>query len=161
MATTGPMETLENWPFLSLVRQAKLRSATSHDDMASHPPHIACSGPSDAQSAAHVERAIFTLLKPIKEPFNGSEIDIHGIEMRALDTPDLPLLDRYQGQPIALAQNVLAALCNVTVEQVRQLDLEDFAMLASDALFQVEHLSRGMGLRADFFIQPRSETEKA
>lgn len=107
------------------------------------------------------ERASFFLLKPIKYVVDGVEIDLSGIEMRALETADLPLLDQFHGQPIALAQNIVAALCDLTVEHVRQLDLEDFTMLASDALFQVEQVSIELGLRADFFVSPLAIGEVA
>ncbi|MCX7283658.1 MAG: hypothetical protein NTX28_06370 [Novosphingobium sp.] len=82
-------------------------------------------------------------------------VEIHGLDMRAFAAPDLPLLDRFHGQPIALAQNLIATLCDVPIECVHDLELEDFTMLAADALFQVEQVSLAMGLPAHFFAQPR------
>lgn len=113
------------------------------------------------QSESPPQRAFFSLLKPVTAVVDGSEIELSGIEMRALDTGDLLLLDQFHGQPIALAQNIVAALCDLTVEHVRQLDLEDFTMLASDALFQVEQVSIELGLRADFFVTPLAVGEVA
>jgi hypothetical protein len=103
------------------------------------------------------DRAIFTLLKPVSIVQDGATIEVQGVEMRALDTADLPLLDKFRDQPIALAENVIAALCDLAVDQVRQLDLEDFTMLASDALFQVEEAGVAMGLPPGFFLGPRSD----
>lgn len=118
-----------------------------------------------AQLATRMEtpaqRAIFTLLKPVKAVVDGDEVELSGIEMRALDTADLPLLDQFHGQPIALAQNIVATLCDLTIDQVQQLDLEDFTMLASDALFEVEQVSIELGLRPDFFLSPPAVGEDA
>ena len=106
--------------------------------------------------------AIFELLEPLKLIVDGAEVSLDGIEMREMRAADLELLDRFRGQPIALARNVVAALCDLTVEQVCQLHLDDFAMLASDALWQVEQLSEGMGLAGDFFLQqPREQSTEA
>lgn len=55
----------------------------------------------------------------------------------------------------------MAALCDLTIEQVCQLDLEDFTMLASDALFQVEQLSVELSLAHDLFLKPFPEAERA
>lgn len=126
--------------------------------MASSPFPIAADGPAvdhpAGNAAAPFERALFTFLIPIKVAIDGAEIEIHGVEMRALGAPDLPLLDSFRGEPIALAQNVVAALCDITVDQVRQLHLEDFTMLASDALWQVDQVTVALGFPAGFFFQP-------
>jgi hypothetical protein len=106
------------------------------------------------------QRAIFTLLAPIKAMVGGEETEVHGLDMRAFDAADLPLLDQYRGQPIALAQNLVAALCDIAIDQVRQLDLEDFAMLASDALWQVDQVAIAMGLPAGFFLQAPAAGEQ-
>lgn len=127
--------------------------------MAIDPSPRAAAGQPHAPQAAPVERALFDLAKPLMRSVNGAQVAIHGIGMRALDTPDLPLLDRFHGQPIALVQNIVAALCDITMEQVRQLDIADFTMLASDAVFQVEQLSTAMGLPPRFFLAPRDEEE--
>lgn len=74
--------------------------------------------------------------------------------MRALDTPDLDLLDRFRGQPIALLQNAVAILCGVAVEQVQGMPLADFTMLASDALWQIEQASTAIGLPPRYFLLP-------
>ena len=94
-------------------------------------------------------------------PLNGVETDIQRVEMRALDSSDLPLLDQFRGHPIALLQGVLAALCELELDQVRQMDFADFTMLASDALFQIEQFSMDVGLPTDFFIQPPGEETAA
>lgn len=107
------------------------------------------------------ERAIFTLLKPLKAPLNGSDTDIRDIGMRAIAATDLPLLDQFFGRPIALAQNVVAVLCDLTIEQVHQLDIDDFLMLASDALWQVTKLSIDLGLPPHFFLQTVIEGDEA
>ena len=99
------------------------------------------------------EPAVFTLASPIKASFEGMEIELYGFDMRALAQEDCELLDRFRGQPIALAQNLIAALCDLTIDQVRQLGLEDFAMLAGEVIFQVEQLSTAMGLAPDLFWQ--------
>lgn len=112
----------------------------------------------EAGSAASGTRAIFTLSAPIRVVQDGVEVDLDGFDMRQLDVPDLPLLDQFQGQPIALAQHVVAALCDLTVDQVRQLCLADFTMLASDALWQVTQLCADMGLPDNvFFFRPIAE----
>jgi hypothetical protein len=101
--------------------------------------------------------AIFALSRPLKVCHEGAEIEVDGVGMRAIEAADLPLFDRFHGQPVALAQNVVAALCDLTLDQVRALDLEDFGMLASDALWQVEQATAGMGLPPRFFLEPRAE----
>lgn len=124
--------------------------------MASHPlpaaPPVALAdiGPANPET-----RSVFTLVAPIRVTRDGVEVELHGFDMRPLGMPDLPLLDQFQGQPIALAQNVVAALCDLTVDQVRQLCLEDFTMLASDALWQVTQLCADLGLPDNvFFYRP-------
>lgn len=110
----------------------------------------------DAMAAAQSEegqRAIFTLSKPLKMPVNGTEMTVNGIDMRQVASADLPLLDRFHGQPIALAQNMVSALCDLTLEQVRSLDLADFTMLADEALWQVSLVAEQMGLAADHFVK--------
>lgn len=82
---------------------------------------------------------------------NGSKIDIHGVEMRAIDTPDLPLLDQFQGRVIALTHNVVAALCDIEIDQVRQLALEDFTMLAGEVLWQIEQAALPWDCRSTSF----------
>jgi len=104
--------------------------------------------------SAPVERALFTLLKPFKQVRDGAEIDVHGVEMRALDVPDLALLDQFQGKPIALIQNAVAKLCDISVEQVQQLDLEDFAILADDVIWQLNETCEAMGLPLHLFAHP-------
>ena len=101
------------------------------------------------------ENAAFTLSAPIKIMIDGQAVEIHGFDMRALTKSDLPMLDRFHGQPIALAQNLVATLCDIPLESVSELELEDFTMLAADAFFQVEQVSQAMGLPAHFFAQPR------
>lgn len=145
---------------LTGVMNAATRSRATHACMANPPPatfvHARRSDlPLDL--AAGAQPAIFTLLKPFKAVIDGTEVDISGIEMRELGTADLTLLDQFRGQPVALAQNVVAALCDMTVDQVRELDLEDFTMLASDVLWQIEQITEDLGLRADLFLEPRSE----
>lgn len=107
-----------------------------------------------APSTTPVERALFTLLAPFKHVQDGAEIEIHGVEMRALDVPDLALLDEFQGKPIALIQNVTARLCDISVEQVQQLDLEDFAMLADEVIWQLNEVCDAMGLPLHLFSHP-------
>jgi len=119
----------------------------------SNPPH-----PIDALPP---DQALFTLLTPITAIVEGAEIEISGFGMRAIGAPDLPLLDQHRGQVVALAQNVIAALCDLTLDQVRQLHIEDFAMLASEALFQVEQISAAMGLPAGFFLEQGVEEAAA
>lgn len=123
-----------------------------------NPPSLPAdiSGQSNGELEA-TAKAVFTLLQPITILVDGQEVEIAGLDMRGLAPGDLPLLDRYCGQPIALAHNVIAALCELTIDQAEQLCLEDFSMLAAEALFQVERISIGMGLPADFFVQPRPE----
>ena len=111
---------------------------------------------SDPAQSAPAEQAIFTLSTPLKGIVDGVETDIHGLGMRELAPSDRPLLDRFRGQPVALAQNVIAALCDLPVEQVVKLDFEDFAMLAEDALWQVEVVSVAMGLPQHFFLRADS-----
>lgn len=126
--------------------------------MASEPtqsaPAASDGDPRQQPAGASGERAIFTLSRPLKRPFNGSDSDGRQIGMRALDTPDLDLLDRFRGQPIALLQNAVAILCGVAVEQVQGMPLPDFTMLASDALWQIEQASSAMGLPLHFFLLP-------
>jgi len=114
------------------------------------------SSPSHADASLS-ERAIFTLLKPFTATIEGAEHDISNVEMRGLAMPDLPLLDQFRGQPIALAQNLIAALCDLTLNQVQQLDVEDFTLLASDALWQVQQFSLAMGLPAGIFFDREPE----
>lgn len=116
---------------------------------------------SDTAQPAVAEQAIFALSTPLKFVVDGVETDIHGLGMRGLDTPDLPLLDQFHGQPVALAQNMVAALCDITLEQVRQLDIDDFTMLASDAIWQIEQASSALGLPPRFFLQPPGEDDDA
>lgn len=99
------------------------------------------------------EPAVFTLARPISTTIDGTKVELGGFDMRALAMGDCRLLDQFAGQPIALVQNLIAVLCDLTIEQVHLLDLEDFAMLAGEVMFQVEQLSTGMGLPSDFFVQ--------
>lgn len=115
----------------------------------------------DVTPRALAEQAIFVLTTPLKCIVEGVETDIHGLGMRELAPSDRPLLDRFRGQPVALAQNVIAALCELPFEEVVKLDFEDFAMLAEDALFQVEQLSIAVGLPPRFFFQPQVREEAA
>ena len=127
--------------------------------MATTSAHSAPSSSSKCLPRASPEQAadaVFTLSAPIKIVSEGQAVEIHGFDMRAFNTSDLPMLDRFHGQPIALAQNLIAALCTVSIECVHELELEDFTMLAADALFQVDQVSQAMGLPAHFFAQPRS-----
>ncbi len=101
--------------------------------------------------------AVFELERPLIVTIDGQDHEITGLGMRAFGTDDLPLLDRFLGQPIALTRHLIAALCDITVDQVNQLAIDDFAMLASDALYQVERVSRDMGLPSCFFLQPIGE----
>lgn len=98
--------------------------------------------------------SIFTFSKPLKMLINGVSAELHGVGMRAFESRDLPLLDRFHGKPIALAQNVVAALCSMSIEEVQSLDLEDFTPLAEDALWQVSRVAVGIGLTAEFFLHP-------
>ncbi|WP_374410615.1 hypothetical protein [Novosphingobium colocasiae] len=96
--------------------------------------------PAPAPHAQPAEKAIFTLSEPIKDILDGKEVDIHGMEMRALDERERPLLDRYPPHSFVLAQHLIAALCDITLDQVLQLQLEDFVMLAEDAIWQANQL---------------------
>lgn len=129
--------------------------------MASEPkqsaPAASAGDPRQQLADASDERAIFTLTTPLKRPFDGTDSDGCQIGMRALDTLDLDLLDRFRGQPIALLQNAVAILCGVAVEQVQGMPLADFTMLASDALWQIEQASAAMGLPPHFFLLPPVE----
>lgn len=99
-----------------------------------------------------VERAIFTLSAPVRVAVNGVEADISEVGMRAFDTPDLPLLDQFRGQPMALALNLVARLCGLPVDQVSAMALNDFTMLASDAIWSLSQLCGELGLPHDFFV---------
>ncbi|MFM2278869.1 MAG: hypothetical protein RLZZ444_1100 [Pseudomonadota bacterium] len=101
------------------------------------------------------EQAIFSLSEPLVIEHEGHLVEVGGFGMRTFGRAELSLLDHFNGQPVALAENVIAALCDITVEQVRQLALDDFTMLAADALFQVEQVSLAMGLPRRFFLQAR------
>ena len=94
-----------------------------------------------APQAPIAEKAIFTLSEPIKDVLDGAEVDIHGLEMRALDEREQPLLDRHPARSFVLAQHLIAALCDITLDQVYQLQLEDFVMLAEDVIWQANQLS--------------------
>lgn len=85
---------------------------------------------------------------------DGVPHEIAGLGMRQLGQLDLPLLDQHLGQPIALTRALIGSLCDLQPESVEQLSLDDFAMLAADALFQVEQFSQEMGLPERFFLQP-------
>lgn len=100
-----------------------------------------------------LDLALFHLEVPIRLDVDGVQTEIDAVSMRALKVADLPLLDRYKGQPIALAQHLIAALCDLDHATVLQIDLDDFTMLSSDALYQVEMLCADMGLPAQTFIQ--------
>lgn len=131
--------------------------------MASSPLPIAAapSGQPAPDQDQGAERAIYRLSGPIKALRYGFEVDLHTLEMREIGALDVPLLDRFQGQPVALAKNMVAALCGVTVDELDQLAPADYAMLAEDALWQVEQFTASMGLPPYFFLQPRSEGETA
>ena len=111
-------------------------------------PHVGAADPSPSESP------IFTFSKPLKMLLNSTEVELHGVGMREFGQCDLPLLDRHHGQPVALAQNVVAALCDLTLDQVRALELDDFTMLADEALWQVSLIAEQMGLPADHFVRP-------
>lgn len=100
--------------------------------------------------------AVFELSKPITIIVDGVPHEVAGLGMRQLGLSDLLLLDQHLGQPIALAKALVGSLCDLGVESVCQLSLDDFAMLAADALFQVEQFSQEMGLPERFFLQQSS-----
>lgn len=107
---------------------------------------------SPAQAPAET-RAFFSFVKPIWVIQDGAEIELHGLDMRSFETADLPLLDQFQGQPIALMQHVVAAMCDITVDQVQQLCMEDFTMLAGEAAWHVSQFASELGLQSDFFFR--------
>lgn len=76
-------------------------------------------------SAMTTEAAVFALAHPIKVTIDDKEVELAGFDMRALAMSDCPLLDQFNGQPIALAQNLIAALCYLSLDEVRQLNLDD------------------------------------
>lgn len=84
---------------------------------------------------------------------DGAQVEIHGLDMRPLDTTDLPLLDQFQGQPIALMTHVVAAMCDIAVDEVQQLCMEDFTMLAGEAAWHVSHFAHQLALHSDFFFR--------
>ncbi len=109
-----------------------------------------------SQSPAHAPaetRAFFSFVKPIRIIQAGAEIELHGLDMRPLDTTDLPLLDQFQGQPIALMQHVVAVMCDITLDEVQQLCMEDFTMLAGEAAWHVSQFASELGLQSDFFFR--------
>lgn len=103
--------------------------------------------------------AIFTFSKPLKMLVNGVSAELNGVGMRAFEARDLPLLDQFHGKPIALAQNVVAALCSMSIEEVQALDPEDFTPLAEDALWQVSQVAIGMGLPPQHFTSREARSE--
>jgi hypothetical protein len=128
--------------------------------MASEPNPIAAEataiGNPHSRRADQARSALFCLETPIRMIVDGEESDVHGLEVRELCQDDLGLLDRFHGQPIALIQNLLAALCGITVDHVRQLDLEDFTILSEEVAFQVEKVASAMGFPPRFFFEPRA-----
>lgn len=115
-----------------------------------NPPQSATAAP----GAGPPDQAAFTLSRPLECKIDEQAVVIHGLGMRAIGPDDLPLLDQFHGQPIALAQNLVATLCGITVEQARSLSLDDFTMLAADAIWQVEQVCKAMDLPPHFFLQP-------
>lgn len=107
-----------------------------------------------APDASEPGRALFELGTPICVTDDGEMALVHGLDMRTIGSADLPLLDRFHGQPIALAHNLIAALCDITPIEAQQLALDDFTMLASEVFFEVEEVSQAMGLPARFFLGP-------
>lgn len=100
---------------------------------------------------------LFSLSKPIQIVLSGAhgprrEEEIASVTMRRLDTKDLPLLDRFRGQPGSLAINVAATLSGLTLAQVRKIALDDFTPIGAFALAEVAAAARCLGLPADAFF---------
>ena len=106
------------------------------------------------QSIGSFEKSFYALSKPLETILNGSPITLDGFDMRPLGKADVHLLDQFRGQPIALAQNIVAALCELPLVDVKRLELDDFIPMAEDALWQIGELCRSMGLPSDIFLQP-------
>lgn len=128
--------------------------------MATSPNHLAQAGASPLlpppPSSGEAADAVFELSRPINILVDDVPHEIAGLGMRQLGQLDLPLLDQHLGQPIALTRALIGSLCDLQPESVEQLSLDDFAMLAADALFQVGQFSQEMGLPERFFLQPSS-----
>lgn len=124
---------------------------TSHGAMASSASSP--TAPAD-RSAAQPDLAIFKLSRPARWHVEGEERDTDLIGMRAFDTPDLALLDRFRGHPIAMMQHVVAALCEVTVHHIRALPLRDFLLLAGDVEWGVKYALVEMGLSPKDYFNP-------
>ncbi len=107
-----------------------------------------------AQSVPSESRSLFHLSKPFKRSLNGVLETIDNVQMRAFQGADLQMLDRFRGQPIALAQNVIARLSGLSVAEVQSLAREDFTPLADDVLWEVSEVCIEIGLPPDFFLHP-------
>jgi len=119
-----------------------------------NPPAIAVSAPDPAPAPAPADdndgKALFKLLKPIT---TGSESEDQLIWMRAIHAADLAILDAFKGQPIALAQHMVAALCDLTIEQVQLLSIEDFTVLAGEVIFLVKQVIKDLGMSPPAFLE--------
>ena len=102
-------------------------------------------------SAGDFVRTPFFLKRPIKAKVGGATFELHGVEMRAFDLIDLPLLDQFNGQPIALVQNLISRMCDVELTHVEQLCLDDLGMLSSEVLFQVDQVCAAMELAPRYY----------
>lgn len=107
--------------------------------------------PSAAPAARKDDLAWFKLAKPVAL-IEGEERKVEMLGMRALTADDIARLDDVRGRPVELAQTVVAILCELTLDQVRQIDLQDFAPMSEDALWQVQHALAAMGLTPRDYI---------
>lgn len=123
---------------------------TSHGAMASF-----ASSPAPAdRTATQDDLAMFKLSRPVRWWIDGEERETDLIGMRAFETPDLALLDRHRGRPIAMMQHVVAALCGVLPQDIRDLPLCDFLLLAGDIEWQVKDALAKMGLSPKNYFNP-------
>jgi hypothetical protein len=106
------------------------------------------------------ERALFTLSKPIKVMVDGVETETCELRMRALAISDLPFLDQFSGKAGLLLVNLVALLSDVSVAQVLTITNRDFIPAAMDAIWQVEHLCKSMGLPHRIFTHPQDEDDQ-
>lgn len=101
--------------------------------------------------------ALFTLSKPIKFVLSG----VHGprreeviteINFRSITANDLRLMEQFKGQPATLMLHATAAFSGLTVAQVKKIDIDDYAIIARDAMEALAQACRRAGMRPEFFV---------
>lgn len=125
--------------------------------MASHAPTPPAPADEAAPKVAHCRQpTAWKFGKPARWFVDGREVETQIVTMRPPESDDLAKLDEHQGKPVQVVQHLVAELCDVPVEYVKELPLRDFLLLAEEAQYLAKDALRAMGINPDDYFRPRS-----